>query len=202
MIQRTDDCPYQRIEYLENSTADPSCIIDSGYIPTGEDNEYIIEFMYLNSLSDSQTCLINTNAPAGITYARFLIWENNGSVSCDNGNNTSDGAAYAPLINNKKSVLRAVRQDAFYVDNIEYKWQKHHDVRPLNNSLKLFALNSKSKAAHARIYNFKFIDGTGETVFDLIPVRIDDKGYFYNKANGQLLGSAVEGSLTLGPDIS
>jgi hypothetical protein len=48
----------------------------------------------------------------------------------------------------------------------------------------------------ARIYYFKL-----SNKLDLIPVRVGDVGYMYDRVSGQLFGNAGEGSFVLGSDI-
>lgn len=42
---------------------------------------------------------------------------------------------------------------------------------------------------------------SGELVLDLIPVRIEQVGYMYDKVSGELFGNEGTGSFTLGPDV-
>lgn len=53
--------------------------------------------------------------------------------------------------------------------------------------------------SEGRIYYCKLYD-EGTLVLDLIPVRIGQVGYMYDKVSGQLYGNAGTGSFTLGPD--
>ena len=52
-----------------------------------------------------------------------------------------------------------------------------------------------------RIYSAKISQGSNITM-DLIPVRIGQIGYMYDKVSGQLFGNDGTGSFTLGPDKS
>ena len=47
---------------------------------------------------------------------------------------------------------------------------------------------------------FKVKDGRGEIVRDMIPVRIGDKGYMYDKVSKRLFGNQGTGNFVLGPD--
>jgi hypothetical protein len=51
----------------------------------------------------------------------------------------------------------------------------------------------------ARLYNFSISDN-GILVRDLIPVRVGNVGYMYDKVSGKLFGNAGTGSFILGPD--
>ena len=59
-----------------------------------------------------------------------------------------------------------------------------------NQNFKLFHITHGARIYSAKIGNF-----------DLIPVRVGDIGYMYDKASGQLFGNAGTGSFTLGPDM-
>lgn len=50
-----------------------------------------------------------------------------------------------------------------------------------------------------RIYSFKVTNGT-ESIIDLIPVRVGQVGYMYDKVSGQLFGNIGTGDFVLGPD--
>ena len=50
-----------------------------------------------------------------------------------------------------------------------------------------------------KIKSFVVTDGT--TMIDLIPVRIGNVGYMYDRVSGQLFGNSGEGQFVLGPDI-
>lgn len=52
----------------------------------------------------------------------------------------------------------------------------------------------------AKLYLFK-IEASGNTLLDMIPVRVGRVGYMYDKVSGQLFGNAGTGSFILGPDI-
>lgn len=54
--------------------------------------------------------------------------------------------------------------------------------------------------AGQRIYGYRFIAG-GHTLTDLIPVRVGDVGYMYDRVSGQLFGNQGTGEFVLGPDI-
>ena len=51
-----------------------------------------------------------------------------------------------------------------------------------------------------RIYSVQFIDND-EVILDLIPVRVGQVGYMYDKVSGQLFGNSGTGNFILGNDI-
>lgn len=54
----------------------------------------------------------------------------------------------------------------------------------------------------ACLHAFKYVDGNGNPVFDLQPVRVGQTGYVYDKVGGGLHGNAGSGALVIGPDKS
>lgn len=66
----------------------------------------------------------------------------------------------------------------------------------------LFGLggSSVSLLSSARIFNFE-ASANNVKLLDLIPVRIGQVGYMYNKANGDLLGNDGSDSFILGNDV-
>lgn len=54
---------------------------------------------------------------------------------------------------------------------------------------------------NGRIYAVQITQGT-EIIMDLIPVRVGNVGYMYDKVSGNLFGNSGTGSFTLGPDVT
>jgi hypothetical protein len=62
-------------------------------------------------------------------------------------------------------------------------------------------LNSDGRNFYpARLYGVKFSEG-GVVVIDLIPVRVGDVGFMYDRVSGQLFGNQGTGEFVLGPDL-
>lgn len=64
----------------------------------------------------------------------------------------------------------------------------------------LFATDNGNYGFTGRVYACKAYKN-GSLVLDLIPVRVGQVGYMYNKVNGDLLGNSRYGSFTIGPDV-
>lgn len=54
----------------------------------------------------------------------------------------------------------------------------------------------------ACLHAFKYVDGDGNLVFDLQPVRVGQTGYMYDKVSGGLYGNSGSGNLVICPDKS
>lgn len=59
---------------------------------------------------------------------------------------------------------------------------------------------STPKVWAAMLYSFKAFDVNGELVQDLIPVRVGELGYLYDRVSGKLFGNAGTGAFVIGPD--
>jgi hypothetical protein len=57
------------------------------------------------------------------------------------------------------------------------------------------------RGAPARIYSWK-IYSSNTLIMDLIPVRIGQIGYMYDKVSGKLFGNSGTGQFILGNDIN
>lgn len=71
-------------------------------------------------------------------------------------------------------------------------------VTPTNN-LSLFS-NRGSGNNKFKLYYFKIMDNH-VTVLDMIPVRVGQVGYMYDRVSKTLFGNAGTGSFVLGPDV-
>lgn len=70
-------------------------------------------------------------------------------------------------------------------------------------SFYIFARNNGGVAEHycrCKIYSFKAYDN-GTLVLDLIPVRVGDVGYMYDRVSEQLFGNQGTGEFIIGDDV-
>lgn len=75
-------------------------------------------------------------------------------------------------------------------------------VTPVYN-IRLFGTagsNDNYSKWYGRIYAVQITQGT-EIIIDLIPVRVGNVGYMYDKVSGNLFGNVGSGNFILGPDI-
>ena len=75
------------------------------------------------------------------------------------------------------------------------------------NKMELFAIRGISSSTEivgtwtGLCYYFKLVTVEGETVLDLIPVRVGSAGYMYDRVSGKLFGNAADsGAFVIGPD--
>ena len=77
----------------------------------------------------------------------------------------------------------------------------------VSNKMELFAIRGIGSSTEivgtwaGLCYYFKLVTVEGETVLDLIPVRVGSVGYMYDRVSGKLYGNAADsGAFILGPD--
>jgi hypothetical protein len=95
--------------------------------------------------------------------------------------NLTNGSTVGSITNPTTTSFTA--DENFYVFGMGYKGSCYYDSA--QNGLKL--------------YSIKIVDNGVN--FDLIPVRIGQVGYLYDKVSGRLFGNSGTGSFILGPDI-
>ena len=74
------------------------------------------------------------------------------------------------------------------------------DIDGTNKNLRLLYRANNTNPFYGRIRYFRLVSGN-TTIFDLIPVRVGQVGYMYDRVSGQLFGNAGTGDFILGPDV-
>lgn len=89
----------------------------------------------------------------------------------------------------------------FFVDNIDVG---STGVRTENNTMHGYLFGRNANGSIGGLSSLKIKKFTykrnGEYIIDLIPVRVGNVGYMYDKVSGQLFGNAGTGEFILGPD--
>lgn len=62
--------------------------------------------------------------------------------------------------------------------------------------------DSPSYFTKGKLYAFSILDNNGVTLIDLIPVRVGQIGYMYDKVSGKLFGNKGIGNFILGQDVA
>ena len=77
----------------------------------------------------------------------------------------------------------------------------------VSNKMELFAIRGIGSSTEivgtwaGLCYYFRLVTVEGETVIDLIPVRVGSVGYMYDRVSGKLFGNAADsGAFIIGPD--
>lgn len=76
------------------------------------------------------------------------------------------------------------------------------NTNTMNVNFYLFAFNNNGTAScgAVKIYSF-IVTRNGELLLDMIPVRVGQVGYMYDKVSGQLFGNSGTGNFIIGNDI-
>ena len=198
---RNDDCPYQKVEYLEASQEEGSVWINTEYCPQGNDIDIFIGYMPLRPrVYNFATWVCNfSNVNAGLYGVRHGSFDGNIQLLLGN---TSNGAIYAPVQCSfgTKYEIELRHERKFKINGIEGDLNSFEN-NTNTNPITIFNRVDSLAQSYGRIYHLR-IDKAGVTEFDLIPVRIGNEGYMYDRVSGKLFGNAGTGKFILGPDIN
>jgi hypothetical protein len=98
---------------------------------------------------------------------------------------------------NNKKFISSFNDSSKNVDLPTLPFTPVHNIR-LFGSAGISASYSKWSG---RIYYAQISQGS-DLIMDLIPVRVGQVGYMYDKVSGNLFGNSGTGSFTLGPDVT
>ena len=219
LAAHADGLPYDsRVEYLEAPVNNAGVsYIDTGLYP-GDDRGVLLRVSPLRATKDTTVCgvLCGYNNKDFRWYMGFN-GGTSGYLSWNEGGNPDNRFAYSAnkvydisfnYLNDRNR--RLVEVDGSYTYNLPITLQWPDAAA--TNTIYLFAYNHNGKThngktvtntGNARIYSAKFTQG-GDTVMDLVPVRKDGVGYFYDRKSGRLLGKAGTSNtlaFTYGSDI-
>lgn len=180
---------YIPIEYLESSGTQ---YIDTGYIPNNETGFYIRAFctttggnhmaIGVRENRGDTRLAINYSTKLEIdwnTYEEFNIPHTNVWTEVDNN-----------FLNTRVGKIDGV-----------VKRTNYPTLANITKPIYVFAINYSTKNMFTgRISNVKISQGQ-DIVMNLIPVRVGQVGYMYDKVSGQLFGNAGTGNFILGPDV-
>ena len=193
-----ENCPYQRVEYLE-SDGYSNCMTDLEYIPQRRITDIYIGLMILGYKEGSYNILLGTfpNNPnqelSTWNIQRYGASDNTISVRCG-GRYGSGTSIYCPKDIKHDIIMR--RDFNFIVDGQETLCNQSANYDAID-TFKLFIGNSTMQ----RLYYLKIVNGD-DVVLDLVPVRVGDEGFMYDRVSGKLFGNAGTGRFILGPDIN
>lgn len=201
-----DDCPYQRVEYLEVNEDSGKAWIDTQYIPFGGDIDIYCRFMilgYNNNNPYSSLFMAHTN-DASQAY-RLMRHGNNEIIMALNNGSQSNTSSRVNIEHGVIYTLEMIGSTRTYRLNDEKGIVPNIVSSPNTTSMKLFAdksdKNYPDRMIYSRIYSFRMNKG-GEAVLNLIPVRIGDEGFMYDRVSGKLFGNSGDGRFIIGPDIN
>lgn len=184
---------YTEIEYIATTG---NCIINTDYIPYGSDITIEGKFRkdgYTDN-TDSVQWFGNTASGGQALYSirRYGATINNITCSCWEKfvntphiyGNIKNGTDCEFTITKSSCVLNGQTMTSSFSNPLA------------ENTNPLYVFTEKFIG---RCYYLKFTKN-GTVVCDLIPVRVGQVGYLYDKVSGKLFGNSGTGSLILGPD--
>lgn len=80
-----------------------------------------------------------------------------------------------------------------------YSYTGSAGTKTSSTNVRLFSGNRGRPGVYS-IYHYKMWNDNDELILDLIPVRVGNTGYMYDRVSGKLFGNSGTGSFVLGPD--
>ena len=200
MGKRIERIPYQRVEYLENSELSEGLpYIDTEYMPNGDDIDIYVDFQYFKRLANGGIVYSTYNSSLN---RGFGLWLRDAFNSFQIRHNTPTNPYISvgryPIGGEKLRFSVIGKEYKAYVNGTETEIPINDGENANNKNLIIF--DNESLRCVFKVYSFR-LDKAGERVLDLVPVRIDDVGYMYDRVSGRLFGNAGSGKFLLGPDI-
>lgn len=182
--------PYDaEIEYLESTGTQ---YIDTGIIPDADTGIRICASRPVNTNDVYIAGLRNNN-----NQTRWCIgWSNNSKWYW------GYGVSYASYVDADKVDFRLnyLNDGKIIVEDFSTTLRKLTFVPAYN--IRLFGsagVKGNYTSAQVKIYSATITQGS-RIILDLIPVRVGDVGYMYDRVSGQLFGNAGTGAFVLGSD--
>lgn len=181
------------IEYLE-STGTQYIDLNFGFDKT---DEVYTKFAILTTTNDKY---INSPITWNNNNNRFGMGYHDNGYCAGYGNVVTSTTVLTPKTTNDKQIHTWEYKNYIFkiVDLNLTKNVSSITFGGTTKNLRLFfGYNANSQA---KIASYKHIKN-GQTIIDLIPVRVGQIGYMYDKVSGQLFGNSGTGNFILGPDI-
>lgn len=189
--------PYDaEIEYLEGTGTQ---FIDTGIAPSST-IKTVLKFSIKNGFSFSAASFLFGSAYSGSSYYSVALAS---STAIRVPKNTSFTNCTIPSINYDE-----VHTISYKPGEIKYDGQSvgtySGKLTSSTVDIRLFGrygntVDNRTIISYLCVHGYEVYDGESK-ILDLIPVRVGQVGYMYDKVSGQLFGNAGTGSFTLGPD--
>lgn len=176
------------IEYLEST--------GTQYIDTGiKDYTTSIRFVLDVQYTDTTGRQLNGTANAMYFGVNAGRWE----CAYQNYYGTADTLRHVYSktgTHSGNNFIQTIELDGTQIGTVTATW----NVNQVGGTLRIFSIGSASLPSKEKIYSAKvYVDDN--LVRDMIPVRVGNIGYLFDKVSFQLFGNAGTGSFTLGPDM-
>lgn len=193
--------PYDaEIQYLQS---DGTAYINTGITPTLS-HRVRLRFQFSKDTTNSSA--------NGTLFGVLNAWQTNTFLPIYN---TYNGSGYNSW-GNKTTSLSTISLDTWHILTFEYyktmvdNYTSSAVSSPSgqpNNPMYIFCANYNNTGtygikAQKKISWFMVYDSASTIVLDMIPVRVGQVGYMYDRVSKTLFGNAGTGSFTLGPDVT
>ena len=202
-MSRKEDCPYQRIEYLEVSEEGGPAWIITDYIPQGEDIDIYCNFVISDySSSGSSLRLIHAQDSDNTSQAYSVRRQSSGNTQLALVNGSKVGnVSNVTFTKGKQYELSLFGTSRTYDFNGTVGELKEYEPSLNKDGRLILFCYLDTGFIYSKIYSFR-LDKGGIPQLDLIPVRVGDEGFMYDRVSGKLFGNAGTGRFILGPDIN
>lgn len=190
--------PYDaEVEYLQSNS---QAYIDSGISGSGT---YSIECEYkYQSFVAYGSMYGNYTADSGYGYRAVLGSSNTGGILVSIRSTFSANPAGNANTINTWHTLKALSTGSFYIDDsLVGSVNMRTPVESGNICIFNRSMTNPNTSRDIGLQIKRFTIKEQDTkILDLIPVRVGQVGYMYDKVSGQLLGNSAAGSFIIGPD--
>ena len=114
---------------------------------------------------------------------------------------TGKGSSGTINISRNIPIEVSITRGTCIVDGVTHTYSNNTSINQSNSILLFTIKDSLTSSFVGKIHYFKIYDNN-VLVMDLIPVRVGQVGYMYDKISGQLFGNSGSGSFILGNDIN
>ena len=197
------DLPYDaRIEYLERTTA--------GYVDLPVDvkaGDYfgiIIEIIPVFQ-NTTKNYIFGANKPEQFSAYFNADYRSSGYIQYASkiGENSSSGGLN--VVPGEKTIIefstakKYINNPVTTTYNTNTSWSR--SIKDDFTSLRLFGASGKSGYS-LKLCSLKVMHGSrSNIIYDMIPVRVGQVGYLYDKLSSELFGNSSSTALLLGPDV-
>lgn len=195
------------VEYLavtEESGGKP--YIDTEYKTSYRDDEMYFKYMPIQYKSSGDNlALIEENVSYNInSTANRIFWIYSEKKLLLDWHNYGSGSTASDTV--------WLSDNIGEINTLEIK-EREYTFNGIKGNLK--ALNTMTGRGNLRIFNSRYVGNEniygrvyafsirkeGEAVLDLVPVRVGDEGFMYDRVSGRLFGNSGTGRFVVGPDV-
>ena len=185
------------VEYLESSTSEGSTYIDTLIIPTNKDDIYI----GITPTEEAATYRVWFTAQPKTGGAYYAVRKGINKDYVTLNYNSADLNFTTIKVNlTGKNNISLLSTGEAYLNDKKYDLPSQNSTDN-SSSIKLFNRPGLDRQIYGKMYYFR-VQREGVSIIDLVPVRKDGEGFFYDKVSGKLFGNEGKGRFITGPDVN